>query len=219
MKKINIIILIILSTLISFIIIYSTYFGFDRYLNILLYSKYSKKNKYIENYTKLNEYIPKQSNIIISLATKYEDLNKIKQCINSILDQTIRINKIYLFLIVNNDLQNDLQNIPDYLKDIVIIVPTKDYKENTKIIPMLIKEKESDTIILALDNDIIYGKDFIQVMVDEMIKNDNTVLVDSKKTCILFKTSYFDSKIISEKTFLKNNKIIKYNENYKIYNI
>ena len=141
MKKINIIILIILSTLISFIIIYSTYFGFDRYLNILLYSKYSKKNKYIENYTKLNEYIPKQSNIIISLATKYEDLNKIKQCINSILDQTIRINKIYLFLIVNNDLQNDLQNIPDYLKDIVIIVPTKDYKENTKIIPMLIKPK------------------------------------------------------------------------------
>ena len=148
-----------------------------------------------------------------------EDLNKIKQCINSILDQTIRINKIYLFLIVNNDLQNDLKNIPDYLKDIVIIVPTKDYKENTKIIPMLIKEKESDTIILALDNDIIYGKDFIQVMVDEMIKNDNTVLVDSKKTCILFKTSYFDSKIISEKNFLKNKKIIKYNENYKIYNI
>ena len=217
MNKKNIIILIILSTLISFIIIYSTYFGVDRYLNILLYSKYSKKkkNKYIEKYTKLNEYIPKQSNIIISLSAKYEELNKIKPCINSILDQTIRINKIYLFLIGNND----LQNIPDYLKDIVIIVPTKDYKKNTKIIPILIKEKEADTIILALDNDVIYGKDFIQVMLDEMIKNDNIVLVDTKNTCILFKPSYFDSEIINEKNFLKNNKIIKYNENYKIYHI
>ena len=56
-------------------------------------------------------------------------------------------------------------------------------------------------------------------MLDEMIKNDNIVLVDTKNTCILFKPSYFDSEIINEKNFLKNNKIIKYNENYKIYHI
>jgi hypothetical protein len=221
MNKKTKIILIIFFTLFSFIIIFTTYFGFDRYLSILLYSKYSNNNKYIKNYHKLNEFSPKQSNIIISLSANYEELNKIKPCINSILDQTIRINKIYLFVIGNND----LQDIPAYLKEIVIIVPTKDYKDNTKIISILIKEKEADTIILSLENNIIYGKDFIEIMLEEMIKNQNTILIDSKNTCILFKPLYFNTEIINKKYFINDNKIIEniehnkiinYNENYKI---
>ena len=212
MSKKTKIILIIFFTLFSFIIIFTTYLGFDRYLNILLYSKYSNNNKYIKNYNKLNEFSPKQSNIIISLYANNEELNKLKPCINSILDQTIRINKIYLFLIGNDD----LQDIPAYLKEIVIIIPTKDYKNNTKIIPILIKEKEADTIILSLENNIIYGKDFIEIMLEEMIKNQNTVLIDNKNTCILFKPSYFDAEIINKKHFLNNNKMINYNENYKL---
>ena len=141
--------------------------------------------------------------------------------INSILDQTVRVDKIILIV-------KDENKVPSYLRKIAIIFPfEKDYGRGNKLIPLLFKEKECDTTIIALDDNVIYGKDFIEKMLEERDKNPETVLVDSKKTSILIKPEYYgcevlkrDRKRYDEKWFLENakkSKIVNYKENYRFF--
>ena len=58
-------------------------------------------------------------------------------------------------------------DIPKYIKDIANIFPAgKNYGKGTKIIPMLLREKECGTIIIALDENRVYGQDFIYSLIE-----------------------------------------------------
>ena len=99
--------------------------------------------------------------------------------------------------------------------------------KGNKIIPILFKEKECDTTIIAIDDNVIYGKDFIQTLLEERDKNPNTVLIDNNNTSLLLKPENYGCEILKrdrdkydEKWFLdntKSTKVIKYGENYKFY--
>jgi hypothetical protein len=216
MEKRTLIILTIISTIVSLAIIFLTYFGISRYITL----KYqTNSDKYIQNYSKLNNHKNKDK-VIISTTTTPERISKIRPMINSILDQTVKVNEIAL--IIQEDKKYD---IPPYLKNIVKIYPSgKDYGKGTKIIPILFKEKECDTTIIALDDNVIYGKDFIQTLLEERDKNPDTVLIDNKKISLLFKPENYGCELLKrdrdnydEKWFLdntKNTKVITYNENY-----
>jgi cellulose synthase/poly-beta-1,6-N-acetylglucosamine synthase-like glycosyltransferase len=218
MKKITVIILTIISTLISVIFIVLSYFGITRYISL----RRDKSKKLIEQYKTLSK-ASDSNKVIISFTTTLQNIDRIRPMINSILDQTVRVDQIILVLPYGST-----YNIPEYLKEIVTIVPTgKNYGEGTKLIPTLLREKECDTIIIAINDNKIYGKDFIETLVEEANKNPNTVLIDKCNSTILVRPEYFGCDIIDrdKDTFTndwflekaKNSKVICYSENYTLF--
>jgi len=222
MRKRTLIIITIISTILSLIIIFSSYFGITRYLSCHIKSP----NKLIENYSKL----PKASTnnrVVISFTCKEDKLDKLKPFINSIMDQTVKVDLIAMITPLGN--KKDDYNIPKYIKDIAVIFPSgRDYGKGTKLIPILLREKEKDTIIISLDENKIYGQDFIYSMIEESKKYPDSVLVDKKGSTILVRSDHFDCDVINRENdnldnewFLKkakSSKIVDYNEIYGIIN-
>jgi hypothetical protein len=197
--------------------IFSSYFGITRYF----FCHIKSTDKFIENYSKL----PKASTdnkVVISFTCKQEKLHKLKPFINSILDQTVKVDLIAMITPLEED-----YNIPKYIKDITVVFPSgMDCGQGTKLIPMLLREKEKGTIIISLDENKIYGQDFIYTMIEESKKYPDSVLVDTKGSTILVRSDHFDCDVIKREKvdnewFLKkakNNKIVDYKEIYGIIN-
>ena len=216
MKKSSIILFTVISTLISLVFIILTYYGITRYIELNL----NKPEKYIQNYSNLSGY--KNKNIILTFTSNPKNFSKLKPMLNSILDQTVKVNQIYF--VVPYKYQSE---IPKYIKNIATIFPTvKEYGECTSIIPILLCEKDSNTIILDLKPTYVYGKDFIEKMIETSDTNSKDVIYDKKQTTILFKPSHYNSDILNreqkyftKKWFIskaKKTKLVNYNENYKI---
>jgi DNA-directed RNA polymerase subunit F len=218
MNKRTIIILTVISTIFSLVYILANYFGYIRYFSII---HQNNSDKLIENYSKLEMHKAKQK-VVLSISVKPGELEKIRPLINSILDQTVRVDQIAL--IMNNN--DDINKLPEYLRKIVVVFPSgKDYGKGNNIVPLLLKEKESDTIIIGLYNNVVYGKDFLEVLLDESNKNPDAVILDHKKYSILLKPEHYGCEILKrdqekydEEWFLANTKrynILNYGENYK----
>lgn len=210
-------IIIILTIIITIIIIFS-YFGIYRYLFLHIQSS----DNFIEKYSKL----PKadKDRVVVSFTTTPDKIGKLKPMINSLLDQTVKVDQIALFIPYDEDEKYD---IPQYIKNVANIFPTgKDYGKGTKLIPILLREKECDTTIIALDDNMVYGQDFIYNMIEESKKNPGSVLIDKKGVAMLVKPEYFGCDVINRKKekfdnewFInkaKYSKIINYQDNYKI---
>ena len=133
--------------------------------------------------------------VVVSVVADPKDFDRLKPVLNSILDQTVRVDRIGVVVPLKNE-----KDVPEFIKNIANIFPAgKNYGDGTALIPILLKEKECDTIIIALSSNVIYGKDFIEKMVDESEDNPDTVLTDSKKTTLLVKPEYYDCKILDSK--------------------
>ena len=177
-------------------------------------------DRYIENYHKLSKSAAKKVNICIYSDSK--NINKIKPMINSILDQTIRVDRIFL---VTPEITFD--ELPEYLKKVVTILPAcKKYGGEfaNSLIPMLLNEKNADTTIVVLKNNLVYGKDFIETIINISEKTPKTVIIDSKNNAIVVKPNYYDTTIIDrnkdtylDRWFVEKNpyKYFRYSENYK----
>tara|TARA_Y100000389_G_scaffold197324_1_gene231725 strand:- start:379 stop:927 length:549 start_codon:yes stop_codon:yes gene_type:complete len=179
----------------------------------------SSSDKLTENYSKLEYHEPKHK-VIVSLYAKQDDIDRIRPVINSILDQTIKVDQIALIM------ENKENKLPEYLTKIVNVFPTgREYGKGNCIVPLLLKEKECDTIIIGLDNDVVYGKDFLEILLDESDKNQDCVIMDNNKYAILLKPEHYGCEILErdrekydEKWFLDNtkkHKILNYSENFK----
>jgi hypothetical protein len=217
MRKRTIIIISIVSTILSVIWIVLTYFGIIRYLTLCMPIS---NETYVRNYSKLPKSDAKR--VVVSFTVTPETVNKIKPMINSILDQTIKVNSI--FVVIPSDKKYDL---PKYITDVAIPIPSgKDYGDGTKLIPILLREKECDTTIITLDSNVVYGQDFLYTLIDESMKNPSSVIVDKKGNAMLVKPELFGCEAIDREKenfdtswFLsktKSTKTIDYYENYRI---
>ena len=204
----------LVGTFLSLAMILLSYFGIVRYLTLHV----SGTDKLVENYSKLPE--ATEGRVVVSVAADPKDFAKLKPTLASILDQTVKVDQIGVVVPLKNE-----NNVPEYIKKIANIFPAgKDYGDGTALIPILLKEKECDTIILALSGDVIYGKDFIEKMVDESNSNPDTVIRDTKHTAILVKPEYYGCEILNTQEskydhdwFIKQAKKAKtvdYSENY-----
>lgn len=214
MEKRKIIIMTIISTVLSLAFILLSYYGITRYIS--LYTK--SPERFIRDYSNL----PKASKnrVVISLATTPDTVDRLKPVLNSILDQTVKVDQI-LLITSRYDI-----NIPKYVNDIANVIPAgKDYGKGTKLIPTLLREKECNTIIIALDNNVIYGKDFIETIIEESEKNPDAMLVDSKGYAMLVKPIHFGCDVIDRDrenfdnlwfiSKANKNKVVNYGENYR----
>lgn len=207
----------LISTILSLAFILLSYFGITRYLSL----HFKSPEIFIKSYNQLPQANKKR--VIICFACSKQNLYKLKPLINSILDQTVKVDQIG---IVIPDNINTVK-IPKYITDVANVFPVgKNYGKCNNLIPVLLREKESDTIIIAIDTDKIYGKDFVESIIDLSEKDPDTTLVDKKDSFILTKPQnhgcdvidrqkkYFDTNWLIAKT--KKSKIIEYTENYKI---
>ena len=224
MEKKTIIIISIIATIISMIYLLLQYFGLLRYTSMYLFSHKS----YVENYTKLDR-IEKTKRVVISLTTTPEKMKHLTPVINSLLDQTVKVDLISL--VVPDEPEYEF---PKNLKDSVTIFKTQQNNGClTPLLSSLIREEESTTIIIILGDNQIYGKDFIETLLEESVNNPTSIIYMNKKDLIdmkrvvLFKTEFFDSDFfdITENDdpekwvndYFKNHekKKISYFENYK----
>ena len=218
MKKRTIIIISVVLTLLSIVYTIISYYGIDRYFIL----HFKNPDRFIENYKNLPK--ANKGRIIVSLSPTKKQIKKLMVPIISILDQTVRVDQIIMVLppgIYKKD-------FPEYVSKIVNFQQAgKDYGKGTKLIPVLLREKECDTVIIALNVDIVYGKDFLESMIEQMKNNHGVVLMDTSGSSILVKPDYFGCDVIDRQKDkfdnewfqqkAKQSKIINYNENYKVF--
>lgn len=169
-------------TIFSLIYMFLLYFGIVRYMKLYITSP----QNYIEIYKNLER--ANENKVIITIMSTTNDFNKIKPVVNSVLDQTVRADKIILL----NDKKID---IPIYLKGILDTYIYSENKLEKGIIHVLLNEKYNNTIIFLLNDKIIYGENFISETIDSMEK-DNIIydyIKDNMYTgYVSFREGYFD---------------------------
>lgn len=181
-------------SILTIIYLILSYFGILR--NISLYVKNTRDLAENYRYKKKSNFC-KNNKIIIVVYSNNPSSDKLKCSINSILEQTVKVDSV--LLVTNN------QNIPEYLKYVITPLPTdKDYGYGNKIIPPMLKEKEKNVIIIPIENKI-YGNDYIETLLEKSQDNPNCQIFNQDNDLILYKTNNFSNDIISRdnKTFDK----------------
>ena len=153
--------LFLLLILLILFLYYLEYTDMFRYFQILDRQDISfYDNKYIN--------LPKcDKRTVITLTTIPSRIDKIKPTLISLLDQTMKVDTIYVN-IPYFSLKGEEYIIPEWLKNlhnITINRVEKDYGPATKLLPILKKEKNAK--IIVVDDDVIYGSR----MVENYIKN------------------------------------------------
>lgn len=224
MEKKTIIIISMISAVISMIYLVLQYFGLIRYTGLYLFSP----ERYIKNYKDLDK-IDKTNRTVIALTSTPEKMKNLTPVIISLLDQTVKVDLISIVVPYGSQYK-----LPKNLKDAVTIFRTTRNKGDlTPILSSLIREGESNTKLIILGDNTIYGKDFIEQLIDESNKNPTKIIQVNDKNSInlkkgtVFKTDFFKddflnigkddnyNKWINE--YFKNfpKKRIIYSENYR----
>lgn len=164
MKK-NILIIALIVSILSMIYMFLNYYGFIRYANLRLSSP--------EHFLKHMNTIPKNKDRIIVVFNLNKKITRRNiTFINSILDQTVRPNEISLLLSYSKN-----EKVPDSIKNIVSTCGySKDYGQYNSILYPILKEPDANTKILILNPNLIYGKDFLSIMIEKSDQNPNKIV-------------------------------------------
>jgi hypothetical protein len=159
-------------------------------------------NDYIKNYSSKKRASPHKVVVSINMINSFDDC---RNTVLSILNQDSRIDEI----IINSPSHLDL---PSDLSKVCTLFVTRDYGQYNKLIPTILKERESETIIICVESGIIYEKDFIDNTIQH-IDNGNVVLSD-RCTCV--KAGHIDTAFIEELDVEYNTKLQTYFKDYNI---
>ena len=185
MPKKPFIILSLIASLLSLLYIIAEYFGYIRYYQNKLYST----DYYLEKYSKLER--SDKERVIIHFVASINDLENIKPFLNSLLDQTVKVDEIAVSIPYN-----DRNKIPPHLKNILSVYTfNKDYGDSTKLTPILLREKNGKTKIIIVEPNIMYGKDFIEQIVEKSNKNPSSIIHDKDYKEFLIKPELINSGI------------------------
>lgn len=108
-----------------------------------------------------------EQRIVVTYTTLPDRYELLKNSINSILQQTISPNVIYITIPKRcKRLNKEYPPVPKELSDICTIVSLEmDYGPVTKIYGGIMSEQDPDTIIISCDDDTIYPSGFIEKLV------------------------------------------------------
>lgn len=135
---------------------------------------------YIDFQIKTNhKVIEREHNVYVSFTTTPSRIDKTKNTIDSLLDQTYSSNII--INIPKLSYKGEPYIIPKWMETynnkgkIIINNIDKDYGPGTKLIGALEKITDPEAIIIYLDDDYSYGKTLIETLVYENLKYPNSV--------------------------------------------
>lgn len=196
------------------------YIGLIRYYQLHFYST----EHYLSSYKNKPRY--DDSRVVIAFTATEEELKNIKPFLNSILDQSYRVDDIALTIPYKN-----MDKVPNQYKSLLSSYGfSKDYKDSNNLIYSVLREPESDTRIILVEPNIIYGQDFVQSLLDKSKDNKNSIIYGrsdkDEKWGILIKPKFFNTKVCEyddkskcadwvEKCSDNNCKILGYNGNFK----
>lgn len=193
MKKSTIIISLVLSV-ITLLYIILDYCGYIRYIKLHLFST----EHYLKNYKNLEK--ADKNRVIVSFSLPLV-VGSLKPFINSLLDQSVRVDDIIINIKDSGSIDTSFLKTleTDYKKVLTINKYKKDYDDASNLICSVLREPETNTKIILVDPGIVYGKDFIQDLVDKSIKEPDKIIYGNSgkklKDGILVKPGFFDNKI------------------------
>ena len=159
------------------------YFDLDNYDVFELDKKYKKKKV--------------MKSTIITLTTTPGRIGKIKPVLKSILDQSVAVEEIRIN-VPYQSCKGIKYEVPKWLKrmkNVKIYRQIKDWGPATKLIPTLLDVNNKEKRIIVLDDDVIYGYNTIETLVEHFdkynykIKDENKIR-KKRKTAI---TMYGDA--------------------------
>jgi hypothetical protein len=182
-------ILSLISAILGLIFLILQRYGYTRFLGMHLYST----EHYISNYKNLEKM--GKDRVIVSFTVNEDEMYNLKPFINSILDQTVRVDDIAVTIPYKN-----AKKIPKNLKNVLSIHGCdKDYDDAGNLICSVLREPEANTKIIMVEPYMIYGEDFIETMINESDKNPDSIIYGDpskdKKYGILIKPIFFTDKI------------------------
>ena len=202
MKKKTIIILSLISAVLSFFYIICDYYGCFRYAGIKMFSS----ERYFNNYKNIEKM--GNNKIVISIQAKKSTCSKsLYKTVKSLLDQTVAVDFISVTLPKNNTYE-----LPEKLSKggIVLFKCSKDNGKLNCLISAVLREGEITTKIITLKDNVIYGKDFIESLLEESETNpDKIIYINSKSDDIklgkgvVFSTKFFNKDFVDN---VKNEK-------------
>jgi len=152
-----VIVLIILILLIGFFLHYEI----PRYLNACNATKVDLNN--LDYYYRHKEHVTQSSRVVITLTTIPDRIDKLIPCLYSLLSQTKRVDCIYIN-VPYISLKGKAYRVPKWLNNlhnIKIRRVIKDWGPSCKLLPTA-QVESSDTNIIVVDDDIIYGSRFVE---------------------------------------------------------
>lgn len=165
-------------TLWLFSIILSFYISIFIFLDVGRYCRLRNNKSSIQNHIKNFEKLSPLNNVVVSIAlNENENLDDVKPMISSILDQTVKTH------IIINYVNKPVNKIPDDYSMFATLKP----KENNSfgkffnLLPILLsKDTEDDSKILVINNNnVIFGKDFINTAVKKSKENPNKIILSN----------------------------------------
>lgn len=169
------ILLYIVFIIFSLILTALAYFGLIRLFQL----KRRSCESCAESYIKLPR-VDTKHKIIVSMFTEEQNLDNIKTGINSILDQTVRVDQIIINIPETNDFE-----MPAYIKDNNIIIVHKinpKYGKCSSFVSPLLRERNGEAIIILVGDKTVYGSDFVETLAEESEKHKDSVVYVSGYT-------------------------------------
>jgi len=103
---------------------------------------------------------------LTTMPYRYVNNNKLLDTLKSLNNQSYKLDKIYLGLPYRCERLNiDYPEVSEEIKNLCTIVRCEDYGPITKIIPALLMEEDSETIIISFDDDNFYPKFLVENMI------------------------------------------------------
>lgn len=191
MERRTLLIFSLIISVVSLLYLLFSYFGFIRYFKLY----YNPLESYVNNYTKLDK--ADKDRVVIAFSAEEKDFKNLKPFINSILDQTVRVDDIAITIPYK-----DTNKVPEELKKVLSVNGySKDYEDAANLVCSVLREPENNTKIIIVEPNMIYGQDFVETMVDKSNEKENKAKVifgsSSKepKRGILIKPQFFDDTI------------------------
>lgn len=203
------IIIAVIFLLLIFILI--MVYKYDVYRYLYLNTDLSD-NSCISNYMSIKR-VEYPSKVVVALTSSPGRIKNIKPMVKSILTQTVRVDHIALNIPKEHKSKTPY-SIPDNLDKMLNVFQCgRDYGNGTKCIPTILREKDSDTLIILLDDSYLYPSDFIEKVVASL-QDDSYVF---GKGVIATKASSFKEDIVNiTKQHVSDSFILKYIDGKRI---
>jgi hypothetical protein len=169
------IILFIFSIIVSIVMICFSYFGIPRYLQL---HRGDLDSMNLDNYSKLEKAFPDRR-MVISFGPKESRILKLDPVIKSVVDQTVKVDAIAINTLYSDKYPKKFEKVAN------IFNSGKNYGKGVNIIPTLLRETDKNTMILILEDNVVYGKDFIENIAAEALNNPGKVIIVENQAVLL----------------------------------
>lgn len=120
----------------------------------------------------------KHQRIVVTLTTTPYRIVKLKPTLDSLLQQSIKPDCIYLNIPFFFKRDNIPYVIPEWLQKYpgITIRRTDDYGPITKLLPVLVSETDPETIIITVDDDVWYPRHVVRDLVQYALQHPHAVV-------------------------------------------